>query len=317
MTVLVQGITEGREKCPRCTKTKIIIADNEACCSNCGDVMPEKSIENGPEWRSFSDTKDNSRAGAPTTLTVHDQGLSTVIGPLTKDAKSVPLTANMKYIMQRLKTWDGRTKGSPADRNLMQALGELARLGDKLTLNTATIDKAAYIYRKALAAKLVRGRSINAVLTASVYASCRLLGVARNLKDMEAASNIKRKDVARCYRILFNNLDIKAEVLDPVHCIGKIGSKLNINEKSKREAIKVINIAHKKDEVAGKDPMGLAAAALYLGCIKAGDHITQRQIAMAAGVTEVTIRNRFKGLKDLKIVEADTIKILKKRQNRK
>lgn len=314
---LVYDKIDTKPKCPRCAKSKIIVADDEACCSSCGYVIPEKSIATGPEWHSYNDTKDNARAGAPTSLAVHDQGLSTIIGLQNKDSSGVPLTANMKYLMQRLKVWDGRTKGSAEDRNLKAAFSELARLSGKLSLNAATVDKAAYVYRKALESKLVRGRSINSVLAASVYAACRLLSVSRNLKDLEEASNIKRKDIARCYRLLFQHLDIKAGVIDPVQCISKIGSQLNISEKAKREAIKVINAAHEKDEVAGKDPMGLAAAALYLGSIKSGEAVTQRQIAMAASVTEVTIRNRFKGLKDLQLVEADTIKILKKRQHRK
>ena len=314
---LVYDKEDSKPKCPRCTKPKIIIADDEACCSSCGYVIPEKSIATGPEWHSYNDsTGDKARAGAPTSLAVHDQGLSTIIGLQNKDASGTPLTANMKNIMQRLKVWDGRTKGSAEDRNLKAAFSELARLGGKLSLNAATIDKSAYIYRKALESKLVRGRSINSILSASVYAACRLLSVSRNLKDLEEASNIKRKDIARCYRLLFRHLDIEAPVIDPVQCVGKIGSKLDISEKAKREAIKVIKAAHEKDQVAGKDPMGLAAAALYLGSIKSGDNVTQRQIAMAASVTEVTIRNRFKGLKNLKLVEANTIKIPEKRQNR-
>ena len=309
-----------QQKCPRCSKAKIILTDNnETCCSSCGYVLTEKSIETGPEWRAFKDSVSASgaRAGAPTTLAMHDQGLSTIIGSEYKDATGTPLSSNTRYLMQRLKKWDGRSKGSAVDRNLKTAFSELARLGDKLSLNAATIEKAAWIYRKALESKLVRGRSINAILAASVYAACRQLGITRNLKDLEATANIKRKDIARCYRTLFQYLDIKAEVIDPVQCIRKIGSKLNVKENSIREAVKVINAAHEKDEVAGKDPMGLAAAALYLGCIKCGDTMTQRNIAMAAGVTEVTIRNRFKGLKDLQLIEENTIKIIEKRSHRK
>ena len=313
-----EKVAISQQKCPRCSKSKIILADNnETCCSSCGYVLSDQAIETGPEWRSYKDNaSNNARAGAPTTLAVHDQGLSTVIGTEFKDATGKPLSANMRYLMQRLKKWDGRSKGGSVDRNLKAAFSELARLGDKLTLNTATVEKAAWIYRKALESKLIRGRSIKAIIAASVYAACRLLGVTRNLKDMEATSNIKRKDIARCYRMIFQHLDIKAVVLDPIQCIGKIGSKLDVKEKSIREAVKVLKAAHAKDEVAGKDPMGLAAAALYLGCIKNGDNITQRKIAMAAGVTEVTIRNRFKGLKDLNLVEASTIKLIEKRQNR-
>ena len=43
--------------------------------------------------------------------------------------------------------------------------------------------------------------------------------------------------------------------------------------------------------------MGLAAAALYVACVMNGENKTQKDVAEAAGVTEVTIRNRYKGLK--------------------
>ena len=302
---MIQMQKSDKQRCPSCNKPSLVLDENsgELACSTCGIVVTEKGAADGPEWRSFAnDGVDKSRVGAGTSITMHDMGLSTIIGLQNKDASGTPLTANMKYLMKRLKTHDSRSKGSAEDRNLKEAFSELARLADKLSLNKATIDKAAYVYRKALESKLIRGRSINSVLVASVYASCRLLGVTRNLKDLEAVSNIKRKDIARCYRLLFQHLDIKADVIDPVQCISKIGSKLNISEKSRREAIRVINIAHEKDEVAGKDPMGLAAAALYLGCIRCDEDKTQRQIAMAANVTEVTIRNRFKGLKILQLV---------------
>ena len=73
-----------------------------------------------------------------------------------------------------------------------------------------------------------------------------------------------------------------------------MGSK----KKTKRYAVKVLKLAQKNEVSAGKDPMGLAAAALYLACVKNDEDKTQRDIAEAANVTEVTIRNRYKGLKD-------------------
>jgi transcription initiation factor TFIIB len=48
---------------------------------------------------------------------------------------------------------------------------------------------------------------------------------------------------------------------------------------------------------AGKDPMGLAATVLYISCIKTGENISQKEISNVAGVTEVTLRNRFKDIK--------------------
>jgi len=159
------------------------------------------------------------------------------------------------------------------------------------------IEKAAYIYRKALEKGLVRGRSISALIASALYAACRDTETPRTLKDIGLASNIKRKDIARCYRLLLRELNLKMPVVDPVKCISRIASKAGLSEKTKRKATKILQTAEEQKISAGKDPMGLAAAALYVACVTNGENKTQRDVAEAAGVTEVTIRNRYKGLK--------------------
>ncbi|MBS1267512.1 MAG: Transcription initiation factor IIB [Nitrosopumilus sp.] len=288
--------------CPRCGKNSLLMDDvtGEQFCSKCGFVISEKSQESGPEWRSFQkDSGSNpARAGAPSSLTIHDMGLSTVINPLNKDASGKPLSTSMKSTIERLRTWDSRSQAhEPVDRNLRQALGELNKLKDKVSVSANVLEKAAYIYRKSLEKKLVRGRSISAMIAASLYAACRDTETPRTLKDIADAANVKRKDIARCYRLLHHELELKMPVVDSVQCIARISSKLKITEKTKRYAIKVLQEAQDRKESAGKDPMGLAASALYLSCVKNGVSVTQRDIAEAAGVTEVTIRNRYKGLK--------------------
>ena len=263
--------------------------------------LTEKLQEAGPEWRSFTQDEhgDRARAGAPTSLTMHDMGLATIINPANKDASGRPLTSTMKSTIERLRTWDSRSQvHEPVDRNFRQAFSELNRLKDKLSISDAVIEKAAYIYRKALDKGLVRGRSISALMASALYAACRDTSTPRNLKDVEQAANIKRKDIARCYRLLVKELDLKMPVTDSVQCVARIASKIGIQEKTKRFATKVLKRAQENEVSAGKDPMGLAAAALYLACVKNGEDKTQRDIAEAANVTEVTIRNRYKGLKD-------------------
>ena len=293
-----------KDKCPRCGKGKMV-TDNESgemFCSKCGFVMSEKLQESGPEWRSFTQDEhgDRARAGAPTSLTMHDMGLATIINPINRDASGRPLTAAMKSTIERLRTWDSRSQvHEPVDRNFRQAFSELNRLKDKLAISDAVIEKAAYIYRKALDKGLVRGRSISALMASALYAACRDTATPRNLKDIEIAANIKRKDIARCYRLLVKELDLKMPVTDSIQCVARIASKIGIEEKAKRYAMQVLKNAQEKEVSAGKDPMGLAAAALYLACVKTGEDKTQRDIAEAANVTEVTIRNRYKGLKEL------------------
>jgi len=296
-------IVNVKDKCPRCGKGSMLTDGNtgEMFCSKCGFVATERVEESGPEWRSFTQDEhgDRARAGAPTSLTMHDMGLATIIDPVNKDASGKPLTASMKSTIERLRTWDSRSQvHEPVDRNFRQAFSELNRLKDKLAISDAVIEKAAYIYRKALDKGLVRGRSISALMAAALYAACRDTATPRNLKDIEIAANIKRKDIARCYRLLVKELDLKMPVTDSIQCVARIASVIGIAEKTKRYAIKVLQDAQKNEVSAGKDPMGLAAAALYLSCVKNGEDKTQRDIAEAANVTEVTIRNRYKGLKD-------------------
>jgi len=295
--------------CSRCGKKSLLTDEvtGEQFCGKCGYVISEKVDESGPE-RSFSTQGgvDTTRTGAPSSLTIHDMGLSTVINRQNRDAAGKPLSSSMKSTITRLRTWDSRSQSqASADRNLRQALSELGRLKDKLAISSSVLEKAAYLYRKAMDKKLVRGRSISALIAASLYAACRDTETPRTLKDVADAANVKRKDISRCYRLLYNELELKMPVVDPIQCIARISSNIKVTEKIKRYAAKILKEAQERQESSGKDPMGLAAAALYFSCVINGVSITQRNLAEAAGVTEVTIRNRFKTLKEAKISESD------------
>jgi len=290
-------------KCPSCGDKKMVTdqTTGELFCGNCGLVVTDKIADTGAEWRSFSNDEGNkTRVGAGTSLTMHDMGLSTVIGAANKDATGKPLSSSVKSSIERLRTWDSRSQAhSSADRNLRQALNEMDKLKDKLALTDAVIEKAAYIYRKAMEKKLVRGRSIQGLVAACLYASCRNTETPRTLDDIAKGINIRRKDVARCYRLIFRELELKMPVVDPVKGISRIASIADLSEKSKRKAVSILNQAKELGMVAGKDPMGIAAAALYLACISTGEVKSQKDISTASGVTEVTIRNRCAGLRKM------------------
>ncbi|HYB75740.1 MAG TPA: TFIIB-type zinc ribbon-containing protein [Nitrososphaerales archaeon] len=291
------------EKCPRCGKNRMVIdgSGSELYCSDCGLVVKEKIIDTGPEWRSFSNDEkgDRNRGGSPTSIAIHDMGLATVIGGLNKDASGKALSGSMKSTVERLRTWDRRSQAhESADRNLRQAFGELRRFADKLAVSEAVTEKAAYVYRKALERNLVRGRSITAIIAASLYAACRDGQIPRTLKDVAVVSNVKKKDLARSYRLLHKEMDFKMPVTDAGRCVSMIASRARMPESTQRRAREILVRAKQMGLSAGKDPMGLAASALYVACTLEGAEKTQKDVAEAAGVTEVTIRNRYKGLRE-------------------
>jgi transcription initiation factor TFIIB len=174
---------------------------------------------------------------------------------------------------------------------------EIERLSSKISVSPPIKEKAAVAYRKALDKGLVRGRSINSIAAAALYVACRKSGSPRTLNEIAKASLVDKKDVSRCYRLLLQELDFHIPLADPLTYVSKIAEKTGISGKTQGTAIAILREARQKRVSSGKDPMGLAAAALYIACLKNTEKSTQKDIAEAAGVTEVTVRNRYKDLK--------------------
>jgi len=290
------------DKCPECGSSNLIhdYDTGETVCGDCGLVLYEQMMDKGPEWRAFTQEEkaSRSRVGVPTSYSVHDKGLSTAISQVDRDAFGRKLPLSTRLQMWRLRKWQIRSRvHSSIDRNLAQAMAELDRLSDKVFIPQPIKEKAAVTYRKALDKGLVRGRSIAAIAAASLYAACRGSGTPRTLREIAEASLVDKKDVARCYRLLLRELEVHMPIADPLTYVSKIAERTGISGKTQGQAIQILRIARKKRAAAGKDPMGLAAAALYIACLQSNEKKTQKDIAEAAGVTEVTVRNRYKSLK--------------------
>jgi len=290
------------EKCPECGSANLVhdYDTGETICGKCGLVLHEQMMDKGPEWRAFTQEEkaSRSRVGVPTSYSVHDKGLSTAIGRVDRDAFGRKLPLSTRLQMWRLRKWQIRSRvHSSVDRNLAQAMAELDRLSDKLYIPGPVKEKAAVIYRRALEKGLVRGRSIAAISAAALHAACRNTETPRTLREVAEASLVDKKDVARCYRLLLRELDMQMPIADPLTYISKIAEQTGISGKTQGIAINILRQAKAKRAASGKDPMGLAAAALYIACLQNDEKKTQKDIAEAAGVTEVTVRNRYKSLK--------------------
>ena len=293
--------------CALC-KSENVITDpesGEVVCSKCGAVISDKMEDQGdniaraPYNHKSGSQKAGGGRGMPGSLARSDMGLSTVMARSDRDAISNKIDQSIRPMIERLRTWDYRTQihGS-SDRNLRTAFDQLDNLKHKLALPDSVIEKAAYIYRKAQTRKLVQGRSVSAVLTAATYIACREVGIPETLKEIGVTNNINHKLVAKAYRILISELEINIQTCDPVKCVVKVANKAAIDEKTKRQAIYIMDDVTKREMSAGKDPMGLAATVVYMSCIKTGEDRTQKDIAQAAGVTDATLRNRFRDLRD-------------------
>jgi transcription initiation factor TFIIB len=302
--MIEKGDQESVSRCSICNKANTAITDpnsGEIICSNCGMVISDK-IEDAihPERRmyTFEDGEKNVRTGAPSSLARHDMGLSTIIGRENKDASGQKIDTDMHSKLERLRVLDFRTRmHTSGDRNFMRAFGQLERLKEKLSLSDSIVEKAAYLYRKVQERGLIRGRTIDSMLAAAVYSACREMETPRTIKDIAAKNNVKRKDVARSYRLLVLELGIRIPLVNPMKCVARVANRLSISEKTRHQALSIMEEVVNRKITAGKEPMGLAATVLYASSIKTDEKIPQKDVAAASGVTEVTIRNRFKDLK--------------------
>src|SRR5438093_11303475 len=297
-------------RCSVCSNKGVksaVITDAESgeiICSNCGMVISQTEDNTRPEWRSFGSEggggNNRNRTGMPTSLARHDKGLATIIGRTDRDASGNKIDASIRSKMEILKVCEFRTGAHDStNRNLIQAFNELDKLKDKLRLPEAVIERTAYIYRKARQRGLIRGRTTDGILTAAIYIACRDLGVTKTLKEVAAASSVRFKILSRSYRILVTELEISTPpVIDPMKCIVKVANNADLNENTKRRAMDAMNNLSKREISAGKNPMGFAATVLYVSCLNTGVNIRQVDIADAAGITEVTLRNRYKDLKN-------------------
>jgi transcription initiation factor TFIIB len=248
----------------------------------------------------------------PTSLARHDMGLSTIIGRMDRDYTGNAIDTSIKSIIDRLRILDYRTQlHSSTDRSLKKAFSELDFLKDKLALPDSVVEKTAYIYRKAQQRGMIRGRTVSAMLAAATYIACREIGVGKTLKDIAEGSNVKPKTLSQCYRTLLTELDIKTPMLDPMRCVAKVASRMQLNEMTSRQAMGIMHNAMKSEASTGKNPMGLAAAVLYISYHKnniknsalrksndSEDKRTQTSFAQASGITDVTLRNTVRSLKN-------------------
>ncbi len=276
--------------CSAC-KNEVVVTDHECgevICSRCGIVIDRIESPAIQDWRAFSvdEFYRKSRTGAPTSLARYNKGLLTSIG----NSKANGLNFN------RIRVWDFRIQAAN-DRSLKQALPELEHLKESLGLPDTIVEKSAYFYRKASRLGLIKGRTVSSVLAASVYLACRELENPRTLSEIAAASNVTRKKISRDYRTLVRTFDPKIPTVDHARCITRIANKVGVSEKTKRMAVRIMREIVAMQISAGKGPMGIAATVLYIACMQAGEVKTQKELSIAAGVTEVTIRNRYSELK--------------------
>lgn len=276
-------------------QTYPIVTDSERgeiVCGGCGLVLVQNIADLSHETNGFSheDYMSQARTGPATSLTMYDKGLSTVIGT-NRDSSGNLLSSKTKFEFNRLRTWDQRSKARSSTK-LGKAFTLLHAMKTKLGIPDNVVEGAAYIYRKAVIARLTRGRNMSSLIAAALYAACRENNIPRTLDDIGIAGNVERRVLSRDLRTMIRKLGLELGQYDTASFITKISNNLGLNEKTKRDAFDILKRCEENRITAGKHPVAQATASLYVACILNGVSISQKRLVEESGISGVTIRNR-------------------------
>ncbi len=281
-----------------CKKHEIVtdIHTGEVACSNCGIVSSEPIIDLGAEMAggNSTDYQNNSRVGAKRSLKMIDMGLSTLIEAKDKDVTGKSLSIENRRMFYRLRMWDRNSRSAVTSKSFQKAFTLLDAMGSKLGLPESVIEESAYLFRKVAARKILAGRSTAAMLSATIYATCRITDTPRTLQDIADAANIKKKVLQRTYRFLAKEMDLAPESYTPSEFVTRIAKGLNLSEKTQRLTFKILDLCSKKHVSTSKNPMAMAAAAIHLASTINAERVSQLKISKISGISAVTIKERRK-----------------------
>ena len=284
-------------KCPECGASEILVDSNkgEKICSKCGLILDDSMVDTQQDWRAFDseELEKTARTGAPLAKTRHDRGIGTEIGKSQAELFKVSASKRGQYF--RIKNWQKRLISSK-DRNFGYALSELERVSSALNLSKNLQEEIATMYEKALEEGLVKGRSIEAVIGSLIYSLSREYGSPRLMNEICEVSGVDKRDLGRTYRYVARKLGLRILPAKAIDYVPRCATILGLSDKSQVKAKQYLRKIKSDEEVSGKGPIGLAAATLYIAAIISGEVVSQRKIAEAIGVTEVTIRNRCKDI---------------------
>ncbi len=289
-------------KCPECQADalKKNSERGELVCNKCGLVVEENIVQEGPEWRAFDTEQRNARAhtGAPLKYMSPNKGLVTEIDQYNRDVRGGKIAPSQQAQLYRMRKWHKRASISNSiERNLAIALTELNRVASHLGLTESIRESSALLYRKCVERGLIRGRQIESVVSAVIYAICRQYGIPRTLDEISNVAEIPKKEIGRTYRLITQELELKVPLTNPRFYINRFVTALKLSGDTQTKAIEILDEALKRGLISGRGPMGVAAATVYIASVMTGERRTQKEVADVAGVTEVTIRNRYRELK--------------------
>ncbi|XP_013776044.1 transcription initiation factor IIB-like [Limulus polyphemus] len=257
-------------------------------CPECGLVIGDRVVDVGTEWRTFNNeksTNDPTRVGAAENPLLNGSDLSTVVGRGTGDA-SFDESGAAKY--------QNRRTMSSSDRALTNAFREISNMADRINLTKTIVDRANSLFKQVHDGKTLKGRSNDAIASSCLYIACRQEGVPRTFKEICAVSKVSKKEIGRCFKLILKALETSVDLITTGDFMSRFCCNLGLPNTVQRAATYIAKKAVELDIVPGRNPISVAAAAIYMASQASEDKKNQKEIGDIAGVADVTIRQSYK-----------------------
>ncbi len=293
-----QLVEDEQRTCPECQSAHLVLDDvrGELVCDDCGLVLQDQAVDASPAWTAYApeDARRVAHTGAPRDPLSGAAGLTTVIPTPHRDAhgNSIPLEGRgALYRIQRLQRHSSH--GLPGERSIPTAARILDRFVSLLDLPRNVRDEAGFICRKAIQRGLARGRSMEVLVAGAIYAACRVDGVPRTLDELQKVTGLSKTRVGAAYRSLHHELALAVATPQPAEYVQRFCSELELSNRVEREATRLVREFQPPGSSTSVSPCGTAGAAIYLACLECGESRSERAVSKVAGVSEVTLRNRY------------------------
>ncbi len=258
-------------------------------CCKCGIVLSERQpvLKNGTRAFSHEERERKKHHGNPINSLLPDIQMATMVKK--RNAKTKRLRHALK--------WD--TRYTWKQRNLIKAISEIRRLGTKLSLPQYIQESSADLYKRLYKRNLLKGRSIKSMVSSVIYYVTNKNNVCRPIDEIVKYSNVPQRKIHNCYQIILDKFNLRSPVINPRYLVSRPVTELNLDSRVEKITQEILNLYKKMYSFSGLDPKGIVGAALYFAVKNQDVPVTQSQIANEVGVTEVTMRKRFKEIKKM------------------
>ncbi len=183
------------------------------------------------------------------------------------------------------------TPGLVVDREIFQQ-------ASVLDLDEEVMHEVQELYNEVDRKGLTKYKDKRDIVTALTYVVCRRRMIPLTLHKICDTLRLEYRSINKVYRYIMRRMGYSVPPTTPEEYVHSFAIELNLPKKAVKRAERIIEVGEKAGIVSGKGPAGIAAASLCLASDLENLDTSQKEVAEVSGVTQVTIRNRYRELED-------------------